>query len=178
MNDQLVVYSSKSGFTRRYAEWIAEELQCEAIPLSNLQSAMVGAAKTIVYGGPIHAGWVVGLKKFLKREDRKKNQNVFVFAVGLSPSNSADIERCHKANLNDSNRKIPWFYFMGGLDIDKLKGIEKLIMKMVLRAEAKTKRKEALKAGKPVEQIAGYPILDYCDRAAIKPLLEAIKAAA
>lgn len=177
MNDHLVVYSSKSGFTQRYAEWIAEELGCDAIPLSEVLSAEVRAAKTIVYGGPIHAGWVLGLKKFLNRKDRQISQNVFVFAVGLTPYNSAEIERYRTANLSEGNRKIPWFYFMGGLDIDKLKGIEKLIMKTMLRAEAAAKRKEALKAGQPIKQIADYPNHDYCDREAIKPLLEAIKAA-
>ena len=177
MNDHLVVYSSKSGFTKRYAEWVAEELGCEAIPLSEIESVHVRAAKTIIYGGPIHAGWVIGLKKFLNRKDRQKNQSVFVFAVGLTPSNSAEIERYRTANLSEENRKIPWFYFMGGLDIDKLKGVEKLIMKMMLRAETDSKRKEAMKAGRPIEEFSGTPNHDYCNREAIKPLVEAIKAA-
>lgn len=178
MSDYLVIFSSTSGFTEKYANWIAEELKCEAVRLRDLESAQLRSAKTIVYGGPVHAGWVVGLGKLLRRGDRQKNQDVYVFAVGLTPSNSIEIQRYRTANLNESNRKIPWFYFMGGLDIDKLKGPEKLVIKLMAKADAATKRKQALKAGAPLEELGNPLKQDYCDREAIKPLLEAIKAAA
>ena len=29
----IVVYSSQTGFTEKYAKWIAEALNCEAIPV-------------------------------------------------------------------------------------------------------------------------------------------------
>ncbi len=176
MNDRLVVYSSKTGFTQRYAEWIAEELGCEAIPLSELESSMMRTAKTIIYGGPIHAGWVVGLKKFLNRSDRQKSQNVFVFAVGLAPLKSAEVQRYRTANLNEGNRKMPWFYFQGGVDIDRAKGPLKLILKMIILSDAENQKKEALKSGKAIEEQVNPLKQDHCDREAIKPLVEAVKA--
>ena len=34
--NRIVVYTSKTGFTEKYAKWIAEELQCEAVSLKKL----------------------------------------------------------------------------------------------------------------------------------------------
>ena len=31
----VVVYSSQTGFTKRYAEWLAEELGCQAVSLGD-----------------------------------------------------------------------------------------------------------------------------------------------
>jgi menaquinone-dependent protoporphyrinogen IX oxidase len=176
MKDCLVIYSSKSGFTEKYANWIAEALECEAVRLRDLESTKMNKARTLVYGGCINAGWVLGLKKFLRRVDQQKNQNVFVFGVGLSPSNSSDAERYHTANLNGSDKKIPWFYFQGGMDIDKLRGFEKLLIKIMIETSTKAQRKLALKAGKSVEEFVNPLKQDHCDREAIKPLVEAVKA--
>lgn len=30
----LVIYNSQTGFTRRYAEWIVEELKCDIMPFA------------------------------------------------------------------------------------------------------------------------------------------------
>lgn len=32
----IVIYKSKTGFTKRYAEWIAEELKCDILDYKNL----------------------------------------------------------------------------------------------------------------------------------------------
>jgi menaquinone-dependent protoporphyrinogen IX oxidase len=177
MNDCLVIYSSKSGFTEKYANWIAEALECEAVKLRDLDSTKLNTAKTIVYGGPINAGWVFGLKKFLRRIDQQKNQNVFVFGVGLSPSDSSDAERYHNANLSGSDKNIPWFYFQGGMDIDKLKGLEKLVIKIMIETSSKSQRKLASKSGKTADELSNPLKQDHCDREAIKPFVEAVKAA-
>jgi hypothetical protein len=119
---------------------------------------------------------VVGLKKFLNRPDRQKDQNVFVFAVGLTPSNSVEVNRYRTANLTESNRRIPWFYFQGGLDIDKVKGPVKLLLKMIVLADAGNQKKEAHKAGKVIDEHVNPLKQDQSNRMAIKPLVEAVKA--
>ena len=32
----IVVYQSETGFTKKYAEWIAEALDCEAVPFKKV----------------------------------------------------------------------------------------------------------------------------------------------
>ena len=36
MGNYVVIYKSKTGFTEKYASWIAEELNCEKYPLENV----------------------------------------------------------------------------------------------------------------------------------------------
>ncbi|MEA4812013.1 MAG: flavodoxin domain-containing protein [Anaerolineaceae bacterium] len=174
MNDCLVVYTSKSGFTERYAQWIAEELGCEMVELSKLTPPRLFSAKTLIYGGPIHAGWVTGLKKFLRRKERHDGQNIFVFGVGLTPGDAAaEIKRYQTANLKDREKNVPWFYFKGGLDVEKLKGFDRLMMSLVARHSKKEKEKL------PESEEGGAKVLmvqDYCDKEAIAPLVAAVRA--
>ena len=37
--NSIVTYKSKTGFTKKYAEWIAEDLGCKAVKLSELKDA-------------------------------------------------------------------------------------------------------------------------------------------
>ena len=63
MNKQiLVVYKSVTGFTKQYAEWIAEKLNCSAVELKKVSAETMSEYKTIIFGGRFHAGFVDGLK--------------------------------------------------------------------------------------------------------------------
>lgn len=176
MSDYLVVFSSSTGFTERYAKWISEELECEAVKLNDLDSSQMKSAKTLIYGGPIHAGWVAGLKRFLRRPERQKGQNVIVFGVGLATVNSADAKRYHTANLKEGDRNLPWFYFQGGVDIEKVRWPVNTILKKIVLADFDNQRKVAKEAGKALEDIDNPLKQDHSDRTAIKPLVETAKA--
>ena len=39
MSKAIVIYTSKRGSTKQYAEWIAEDLGCEAVPFEVLYMA-------------------------------------------------------------------------------------------------------------------------------------------
>lgn len=47
----VVVYASQTGFTRRYAEWIAEELGGEAVPVERADGIDAGSYDAVVFGG-------------------------------------------------------------------------------------------------------------------------------
>ena len=40
MNQTIVIYQSSYGFSERYAKWIAEELECQAIQTKEVHSEM------------------------------------------------------------------------------------------------------------------------------------------
>ncbi|MDD2402659.1 MAG: flavodoxin domain-containing protein, partial [Clostridia bacterium] len=46
----VVVYKSKSGFTKKYAEWIAKELSAEIFEASRITADMMMDYDTVVYG--------------------------------------------------------------------------------------------------------------------------------
>ena len=77
----LVVYKSKTGFTKKYAEMIGEELDCKTADLNNVTDSMMSEYDTIVFGGRFHAGFVDGLKKAKEYFKRSSAAKLVVFAT-------------------------------------------------------------------------------------------------
>ncbi len=50
----IVAYRSKSGYTKRYAEWISQELGCDI--KEDPQLSDISGYDTIIYGGGMYAG--------------------------------------------------------------------------------------------------------------------------
>ena len=50
----IVAYKSKSGYTKTYAEWIAQELHCDI--KENAELSDLAGYDTIIYGGGMYAG--------------------------------------------------------------------------------------------------------------------------
>ena len=77
---RIVVYKSNTGFTAKYANWIAKELGCEAVELKKVKTASLTQYDEVIYGGWIMANMVTGYNK-IKDLNLKK---VVVFGVGMS----------------------------------------------------------------------------------------------
>ena len=66
----MVVFSSKTGNTEKYAKWIAEELGTEAVPANNVRIKDLKDYETIIYGGGLYAERINGIK-FIKKNLKK-----------------------------------------------------------------------------------------------------------
>ena len=53
MGNKIVVYKSNTGLTKKYAEWIAAALDCEAIPLKQATRSRLAEFATVIFGGQI-----------------------------------------------------------------------------------------------------------------------------
>ena len=56
----LVTYKSKTGFTKKYAKWIAEELNCEKKDIKNVTSKDIAKYDLVIHGGWIFGGVISG----------------------------------------------------------------------------------------------------------------------
>ena len=63
--DIIILYNSKTGFTRRYAELAARELDCAVFPLADAPSSL-SQYRAVAFGSRLHAGTVDGWKKAQK----------------------------------------------------------------------------------------------------------------
>lgn len=136
----IVVYTSKTGFTETYGNWIAQELKCEAIRYKELNKDKLQGIDTIIYGGGIMAGRVAGLDK-VKKADYIKGKNLIVFATGGTSKDATEIiNKMKKDNLSeDEQKKIPFYYFQGGINYEKMG----FLSKTLLKAMAKSLEKKA-----------------------------------
>lgn len=66
MSDTIIIYQSKYGSTKKYAEWLATKLNADLYPKSKTTAEMLQKYDTIVYGGGLYAGGVNGIS-FLQK---------------------------------------------------------------------------------------------------------------
>lgn len=159
---RIVVFQSGTGFTQKYAKWIAEALSCEAKPIKEVKEQELETYDVVIYGGWIMGNMIMGYDKIQKMNLKK----VVVFAVGASLCNENTIQNIQKANPLENRA---FFYFIGGIDQKKLGFMKRSILKMV--------RKSIEKKENPTEdeqymlQVLGTTA-DYSDKNLIKPLVE------
>ena len=129
-----IVYTSKTGFTRQYALLLGKRL---GLPVYSLEDALYGMdqGSPILYLGWIHASVIRDYRKAAK-----KFSVCAVCGVGL----------CDTGTLTDQVRKataipasIPLFTLQGGFDRSKLKGLDKLMISMLVKGlSSQEKRSE------------------------------------
>lgn len=125
----VVVYSSKTGYTKIYADWIAQELKCEALDASKVKVADLLSYDTIIYGGGVYASSINGAKIITKNFNDLKNRKLIIFAVGSSPVNDENTKKLHEFNIPEEQRKdISFYYLRGGFDYNRLSPFYKFMM--------------------------------------------------
>ena len=135
----VVVYSSQTGFTKRYAEWLAEELGCQAVSLGDEPRFDASGFDVVVLGGWLHAGGLAG-KKWLARAREKHLQTRFVvFAVGATPVEWTDMveEALAKELPSPEFDDVERFYLRGGFAYERLGLPDKLAMKLFFKMQEK-----------------------------------------
>ncbi len=163
----IVVYNSKTGFTRRYGEWIAQELGCRVMPL---KQATYSDCDVILYGGWLMAGKVAGLNK-IKTNPEVRAKKLIVYATGLTEmGNSEAIEKIRNDNLTASEQMdIPFYYFEGGINYETMGYFSKNLLKMLSKSLAK--KKDRTEADTNMMKALASST-DHSDQAYIKPLIE------
>lgn len=134
MNNRIVIiYKSRTGFTKKYAEMIAEEIGCTLFDLKDITADTISGFDTIVFGSRLHAGTIEGLKKARKIFVKSEAKHFALFVTGASPNTEKDIlNEMWKNNLtSDEISLLPHFYLQSGLCYEKMSLWDKTMMKIV-----------------------------------------------
>lgn len=143
-NNILVCYKSVTGFTKSYAEMIADAVDCTLMDFKEVNAETASHYDIVVFGGRLHAGTVDGLKKAKELAAKSKVKVFAVFATGAMPETAVEtIRQVWENNLTgDELRRIPHFYMPGGLCYEKMPLPEKIMMKAFAAVmKSKIKRK-------------------------------------
>lgn len=117
-----IVYVSKHGSTERYAKLLAEKLSLEAYKLKDAVASLKQGSN-VIYLGCVRADSIMDLKKAEKYFALK-----IICSVGMCKTGEG-VERIRKTNEIAST--IPIFTLQGAFYLTELKGIDKLIMKLM-----------------------------------------------
>ena len=133
MDRTVVIYKSKYGATKQYAQWIAEELQCDIIRAEDFKKKDFEKYDNIIFGGGMHGGGIKGLELIKKNKLRLEGKKIVIFAVGLNVDNSAARIEIRDLNLEkDWERGLTVYYCMGAFDPSKVTGIDKMEIRISL----------------------------------------------
>lgn len=173
MHKILVLYKSKYGYTKTYAEMIAEELACDIREASNVPSDIFKIYDTIIYGGGLYALGINGIKLIKQNFDSLQNKNIIVWATGSNPGRSSEMEQVWKHNFPDSMlKKIRTFYLRGGFDYQKLSNSHKLMMNLLKLKLKSTKNR----SDDEEKLLRAYDTPEYhCDRENIADLVKYVR---
>ncbi len=170
----VVIYNSQTGFTKRYAEWIAEETNADCFELSEAKKKDFDEYDTIVFGGWACAGGISKLSWFKGNLNKWNDKKLIAFCVGGSPIENPEIEEALKKNFDGAEyERVHAFYCPGGFDYDKMSKTSKVMMKMFIKMlkakKDKTKEDEIM-----IKMIsASY---DISDKKYIEPIVACINA--
>ena len=141
----MVIYKSKTGFTKKYSEWISEELSADIFDISDVTTNMLTAYDSVIYGGGLYAAGINGVKFITQNLDKLKDKKVVVFATGVSPLRDDLVREVKDKNFNSEQQKvIRFFYLRGGFDYRKLNLLDKMLMTL-LKTSIKWKKKKKKK---------------------------------
>lgn len=172
----LIIYTSQTGFTKRYAEWIANSLHADTMKLDEAKKQAddyFASYDAILYGGWTMGGTVVDVKWFLERAKNWREKKLAIFCVGASPAINPDVEVCLHNIVNDEQREyIKTFYCQGGLCYEKMRMPSKLMMKAF--ASMIRKKKDATESDKKMAEMLAHSY-DISDEKYAEPIIEYIR---
>lgn len=134
MKADAIVYTSGTGHTQQYAQFLGALLGLPVFPLSEA-SSQLSRGSTVIYLGWISASHIKGFAKASKRFDV-----CIVCGVGL----------CDTGTMTDEVRRvsgvpseIPLFTLQGGIDKSRLGGAGKLVISALTKGLSEQKTRTA-----------------------------------
>ena len=115
----LILYTSKTGSTKKYAEDIAQAVNGDVLPLKKYKWKDVGDYDSIVFGGWVMGGKIQGIDDFLSHYDEISDKNILVFSSGMGFVTSESRDRLISGNVLDIYH-IRYYQLRGSFDYSKL----------------------------------------------------------
>lgn len=142
----LILYYSKTGFTKRYASWLSEETGGDLIPLKKAGHTCWDKYDIVVLASRFHAGRIQKLSWF-KKHVLSVNRRI-VMVTGAMPAGEPDIDKAIRQNFPADRDKYAVFYLPSGLCYEKMGAIDRLMMKafcsMMQKKPDKTPAEQAI----------------------------------
>lgn len=167
----IVIYESQTGFTKRYAQWIAEAEDADCLPLAEAKGKSLAQYETIIFGSWACAGGIRKLDWFKKNIKQWADKKLIVFCVGGSPMISETAVALRK-NFKDSEwERISAFYCPGGFCYEKMSASSRLMIRIFINA-LKAKKDKTEEENEMIKMISSS--YDISDRKYVEPILECL----
>jgi menaquinone-dependent protoporphyrinogen IX oxidase len=176
----LIMYYSKYGSTKKYAEWISEELSADIFGVNDFNQKTIQYYDIIILGSALYAGNIKGINLLVKNYENLKGKTLVIYTCGV-----ADYKKIE--NINSVNKRleneIPKYIFenikifnlRGDINYKKLSISHKIMMGMLKKMVMKKKLEEMDEENKEFLETYGkstnfmdknniMEIIDYCKK--------------
>lgn len=174
MSRGIILYQSKYGSTKKYADWLVEETGYDCVETKNAKAANLQNYDVIILGGGVYASGIAGLQFIKKNIGRLADKKIAVFAVGASPYDEKAIMQIREMHFKDELSNISLFYCRGAWDEEKMKFADRTLCKMLQKAVAKQNPEEYEPWQKALMCAVGQKC-DWTDKSYLEPLLKHIE---
>lgn len=181
MSKMVVIYESRYGSTKRYAEWIAQALSCPLFERKKFHPEDLSQYEIIIYGGGLYAGGVSGIKLITQNWDILSGKKTVLFTCGIADPKDPDNISAIRTSLGkvlskEMQEHLLIFHLRGRLDYSGLNLIHRSMMsmlrKMLLKKDTHTLRDE----DRLLLDTYGKCI-DFTDPKSIQPLVASVLSA-
>lgn len=129
----IVIYKSKTGLTKMYAQWIREAINCPMVSLEQLHNKDISSYDIVIYGAGVMAGKMYQLDKMKKIV--LPNQKLYLFATGaIALEEDNIISKLKEDSLKILDRQVPFYYYQAGLCYEKMGFFPKKMLKIMYQS--------------------------------------------
>ena len=110
----LLIYQTKYGSTRQYAEWIAEQSAVDMFHIDEFNIKTLALYDTVIFGSYVRMGKLVDADFINKNWQILQNKKVIMFSVSAAPAGSKVVMEAFEKSVPEPLRKhITLFQFQG-----------------------------------------------------------------
>ena len=171
MKNIVVVYQSRYGTTKQYADWIADELKADIFEKSKVNTKNLNSYDIVIYGGGLYASGISGAKLLTKVHC----EQMVVFTVGLANPENTDYSEIINKNFDaEIQKKIKIFHLRGGINYKKLGIMHKTMMAALKKMTQNKPAAELTEEDNAMLETYGKKV-DFTDKLMIYPLTEYVR---
>jgi menaquinone-dependent protoporphyrinogen IX oxidase len=179
MTKVLVIYFSKYGSTKKYAEWIASELNGDICNVKKVKPNILGNYDTIIIGSGLYAGKIEGIKILIDNYETIKDKKLIIFTCGLADYSKIEninnirrrLERIIPVDLRE---KTKIYYLRGGINYRRLNLKHKIMMWLLKKMAMKNGIERSNEETKEFIETYGQTI-DFTNKSNVMEIIEYCK---
>lgn len=168
----LIVYSSYTGFSEKYANWLAPKIDGDVIKLDDFNEFKLKDRKQVIMIGSVHMGRIHRMSKFLYNYKNHEVDELYLVGVGAAPFAQEIIENLKVNHKKDELKVTEYFYLPGGIDYKGMRMIDEFLMKLFAKNMLKKAKKGEFDMEWAQKLQTSY---DISDEKYLEPIVNAIK---
>ena len=170
----IIIYKSKYGAAKKYAEWISEATGFPCVTTKEADMNKVSECDVVIVGGGVYASGISCIPFLKKNIGKLKGKKVLVYTCAASPYDKKFYDALIDMNMKDELKGIPVFYCRGAFDLKAMTFADRTLCKMLRKAVAKKDPKDWELWENALMECKEDEGCDWTDKAYIEPIIKAV----